>query len=73
MIDLDDKSKLKEVTEIFENTTKSKILHKFETKNGFHLLFKPCDTREFIENAINKNKIDCELKKDDLLCVGYEE
>jgi len=72
MIDLDDKTKLNKILDIFEKTTSSKILFNFETKNGFHLLFKPCDTRNFLEE-INNLKIDCEIKKDDLLCLGYED
>lgn len=74
MLDLDDKSKLIQVLSLIPLHTSitSCEVEQFETKNGYHLLFEPCDTRELMQD-INELKIDCELKRDDLLCIGYEE
>lgn len=71
MLDLDDKE---ESSNILLLMIKSLIKTEgiFETKNGYHILFKPCDTRNLMGD-IKKAGIDCELKKDDLLCIGYEE
>jgi rubredoxin len=71
MLDLDDKKQLC-LVESSLKTFNIKVEYLFETKNGHHLLFKPCDTRLLME-AIKVNKIDCELKRDDLLCIGYED
>jgi len=70
MLDADEKGRLIDIGNIFTNLDRQ-IEYIFETKNGYHILFKPCDTRLLMEN-IDKDSIDCELKKDDLLCIGYE-
>lgn len=40
----------------------------FHTQNGSHWLFPVCDTRALLKELEN---IDCELKRDALLCIGY--
>jgi len=70
MLDLDEKDKLPEV---LESMSPMMMFQKaIETQNGYHILFKPCDTRDF-EERIKVKGIDCEVKKDDLLCIGYPE
>lgn len=72
MLDLDDKNKLGQLKNLVEDYHDIPIISAFETKNGYHILFKPCDTRKLMED-IKSIEIDCELKRDDLLCIGYME
>lgn len=69
MLDLDDKSKLQEVILLMDEHLEDGGIF-FETKNGWHILFTPCDTGVLMEEIMSKD-IDCELKRDDLLCIGY--
>ncbi|NCD07432.1 MAG: hypothetical protein EOL97_15070 [Spirochaetia bacterium] len=70
MLDLDDKKKMGQLKNLVEDYHNIHILGEFETQNGYHILFQPCDTRKLMED-INALEINCELKKDDLLCIGY--
>lgn len=74
MLDLDDRLKLSDITNLMRkylNITPN-LWESYGTRNGYHILFKPCDTRELMENIKNCG-IDCELKRDELLCIGYDE
>lgn len=71
MLDLDEKENDEVVLCMLTNRN-IQANFKIETQNGYHILFKPCDTRELIDD-IKNNGIDCEVKKDDLLCIGYPE
>jgi hypothetical protein len=70
MLDLDDKSKLGQLRNLVVDYSAIPIEFEIETKNGYHLLFEPCDTSKLIEDIKSLN-IDCELKRDDMLCIGY--
>lgn len=77
MFDLDDK----EYFHVVMNLAKAcqfEDLKYFETQNGYHILFKPCDTRDFfrVKESYEKYRkvvISCELKRDALVCIGYPE
>lgn len=71
MLDLDDKKQLEDIN-ILMHVHNIKIEKNFETQNGYHILFTPCDTRNLMKD-IESSDIDCELKRDDLLCIGYYE
>jgi len=81
LIDLDDKSKIKEVEDFFNNInkyqkkynmvyrediSKNEIKLKQETVNGYHLLINPFNVWLFMR-FIKDNKIDAEVKKNELL------
>lgn len=69
MLDLDDKDS-KYALMLLLGHYQIKKTWSIETQNGHHILFKPCDTRKLMEEIKNAG-IDCELKRDDLLCIGY--
>lgn len=77
MLDVDFKCKdREELIEYYMKDCDIEIEHKFETQNGWHILFEPCDTRYLLEHfniEVNYNFDDIELKRDELLCIGYYE
>jgi len=46
-----------------------KVHHTISTKNGYHIVCDPFDSRSFFDTELDMNKI--EIKKDDLLFVEY--
>jgi len=74
MLDVDNKLSSVDEDKILEEIYSTCDIDKdtikvFETQNGHHILFPPCDTRKLMESL--GKYLDVELKRDALVCIGY--
>ena len=74
LIDIDSKeiNCINNIKNILKSITQNKIEYENETRNGYHLLVKPFDSREFIE-YVCAQKYPVELLKDRLIQIYHNE